>query len=234
MALKYVVKTDQSNALVSNRKSVKKSALKKQKAQKPNIEKIVILRQTPDVRFRPDIETRPTFLTDPSTIESIKEMISKRRTTLTPIYDKFNFKSDFAKEQLLRSIIINDKRYVTTYVKNGGSVNFEVLNFVLEDPQLQVLLQPPTRPRPLHLTVLLGRKRITAIFLQHEYVSGNPNFEILPKFDSNSTFTEKLKIAGENDLINTRDAKLQTPLMLACVTAHIDIIKYGVVFISKN
>ena len=155
-------------------------------------------------------------------------MIAKRRTTLTPIYDKFNFKSDFAKEQLLRSIIINDKRYVTTYVKNGGSVNFEVLNFVLEDQQLQALLQPPTRPRPLHLAVLLGRKRITALLLQHEYVSGNPGFTVLPKFKFNENKNFRFKIAGENELVNSRDAKLQTPLMLACAAGHMEIIQYGV------
>ena len=137
MALKYVVKSENNDAFAKSRKSVKKGKLKKEhKAKKiQNIEQIVILRQTPDIKHR-FINFEPTFLTDPSTIESLKEMISKRRTTLTPIHDKFNFKSDVAKEQLLRSIIINDKRYVMTYVKNGGSVNFEVLNFVLEDPQL--------------------------------------------------------------------------------------------------
>ena len=189
MTVKYVVKTKNKP-----KKSVLKKPKKKSTAKK-DPDKIVILRTTPDVRFRNDIETRvPTFLTDPSTIESIKEMMmnNKKRTTLTPIYDKFNFKSDFAKEQLLKSIIINDKKYVTTYVKNGGSVNFEVLNFVLEDPQIRALLQPPTRPRPLHLAVLLGRKRITAVLLQHQYVSGNPKYDILPRFDSNVTFSEEL------------------------------------------
>ena len=97
----------------------------------------------------------------------------------------------------------------------------------MQNHPVQVLLQPPTRPRPLHLAVLLGRKRITALFLQHEYVSGNPKFDVLPKFDPRVNVGDKLRIAGEDNLVNTRDAKLQTPLMLACATGHIDIIKYG-------
>ena len=79
---------------------------------------------------------------------------------------KLEYKSDFAKEQFIRAIILNDKHYVQDYIKANGDLNFEVLNFILEDQNLAALLQPHTRPRPLHLSVLLNRKRITAMILQ--------------------------------------------------------------------
>ena len=150
---------------------------------------------------------------------------------------KFNFKTDYAKEQLLRAIIINDKHYVTEYVKNDGEVNFEVLNFALEDEQLQILLQPPTRPRPLHLSVLLGRKRITALFLSisdkidQKYDKFGEKIDFDKTFDSNKSVFKnvderKYFIAHKNALVNCRDAKLQTPLMLGCVAGHLEIVTF--------
>lgn len=135
----------------------------------------------------------------------------------TTHYKKFNFKSDFAKELLLRAIIVNDKHYVTAYVKHGGQINFEVLHFTLEDQQLQILLQPPTRPRPLHLAVLLGRKRITALFLSKSHTICKQPSELLDQ----DYFT-----ATDNALVNTKDAKLQTPLMLGCMAGHTNIVKF--------